>query len=209
MTGSPPVAGSSPRRAAHPPPVNRAAVVLAGGRGSRLGGVDKATLADGAGTLLERALGALTGIPTVVVGPPRPGVRTVREDPPLGGPAAAAVAGLAELPDADEVLLLAVDAVGLPQAVPALLEAASGPDGVVAVDEDGREQWLLGRYRADALHDAAARLGDPSGASLRALLGGLDLAREPMDRALTADVDTLADARAAGLRLPAPTEEDA
>lgn len=182
------------------------AVLLAGGRGSRLGGADKAVLVRAGRTLLDRALAALTDTEVVVVGPPRPGVRTVREDPPLSGPAAAVVAGLAALPDAGEVLLLAVDAVGLAEAVPVLLAAERGPDGTIAVDGDGRDQWLLGVYRGPALRDAAAALGDPAGASLRALLGGLRLHRLPLPPATTADVDTLDDALAAGIEPPVRRE---
>lgn len=175
------------------------AVLLAGGRGARLGGTDKGALVLHGTSLLDRALAALTGIETVVVGPPRPGARTVREDPPRSGPAAAVCAGLAALPEVDEVLLLAVDVPGLPTAVPRLLAAEGDADGVVAVDGDGREQWLLGRYDAAAVRRAAGRLGDPADAPLRALLGGLRLARLPLPPELTADVDTVADAVAAGI----------
>ncbi|MGN6445606.1 molybdenum cofactor guanylyltransferase [Amnibacterium sp.] len=178
------------------------AVLLAGGAGSRLGGVDKAALRLGGEPLLDRALDALRGIETVVVGPPRAGVPTVQEVPPRSGPAAAVVAGLGALPEAQEVLLLAVDLPRLPEALPALLAAPAGPDGVVAVDEDGRVQWLLGRYRAAALHAAARALGDPADRPLKALLGGLALATVRLPPGLEADVDTVADARRAGVVLP-------
>ena len=51
--------------------VPTAAVLLTGGRGSRLGGVDKGALRLGGSTLLVRALDALEGVPTVLVGPRR------------------------------------------------------------------------------------------------------------------------------------------
>jgi molybdopterin-guanine dinucleotide biosynthesis protein A len=180
------------------------AVLLAGGAGSRLGGVDKGALRLGDATLLERALGALAGLEVVVVGPPLalPGVRVVREDPPRSGPAAAVVAGLRALPPVDEVLLLAVDLPRLPDALPLLLAAPAGPDGVVAVDADDRVQWLLGRYRRAALEAAAEALGHPADRPLRALLGGLDVARVHLPPGLEADVDTVADARRAGVVLP-------
>jgi molybdopterin-guanine dinucleotide biosynthesis protein A len=178
------------------------AIVLAGGAGSRLGGVDKAVIRADGETLLDRALAALDGIDVVVVGPPRPGVRTVQEAPPRSGPAAAVVAGLAALPEAREVLLLAVDVPRLPEALPLLLDAAQGAHGVVAVDADGRTQWLLGRYRAAALRVAADRLGDATDRPLRALLAGLDLATVRLPPGLEADVDTVADARRAGVVLP-------
>lgn len=176
--------------------------MLAGGAGSRLGGADKAALLADGRTLLDRALAALGDILTVVVGPPRAGVRTVQEHPPRSGPAAAVVAGLAALPDADEVLLLAVDLPRLPEALPLLLAAPAGPDGVAVVDAVGRTQWLLGRYRAAALRTAAEGLGDPVDRPLRALVGGLDLALLHLPSGLEADVDTVADARRAGVVLP-------
>jgi molybdopterin-guanine dinucleotide biosynthesis protein A len=180
------------------------AVLLAGGSGSRLGGIDKARLRLGGETLLDRALAALSGLEVVVVGPPRAlgGVREVREDPPLSGPASAVVAGLALLPAADEVLLLAVDVPRLPAALPLLLDAEAGPDGAVVVDADGRIQWLLGRYRAESLRSAAVQLGDPTGRPLRALLGNLELAPVRLPPGLELDVDTVADARRAGVDLP-------
>jgi molybdopterin-guanine dinucleotide biosynthesis protein A len=182
--------------------VSVGAVLLAGGAGSRLGGVDKGALRLCGATLLDRALDALGGIDAVVVGPPREGVRTVQEAPPRSGPAAAVVAGLAALPPVDEVLLLAVDLPRLPEALPLLLAAPAGPDGAVVVDAGGRVQWLLGRYRAAAVEEAARALGDPAGRSLRALLGGLDVARVHLPPGLEADVDTVADARRAWVVLP-------
>ena len=181
-----------------------AAILLAGGAGSRLGGVDKAALRVGGTTLLDRALAALIGLEVVVVGPPRdlPGVRVVCEDPPLSGPAAAVVAGLAAVPDVDEVLLLAVDLPRLAEALPLLLASPSGPDGAVVVDAAGRTQWLLGRYRADALRLAVTRLGDPVDRPLRALVGDLDVAAVHLPPGLDLDVDTVADARRAGVVLP-------
>ncbi len=89
------------------------ALVLAGGRGRRLGGVDKASLVVGGETLLGRALSAVTRAERVmVIGPPsaslRPGVRFVSEEPPGGGPVAAIAAGMAYV-DARVVVILACD----------------------------------------------------------------------------------------------------
>jgi molybdopterin-guanine dinucleotide biosynthesis protein A len=78
------------------------AVILAGGRSSRLGGVPKSGLMYDGETLLARALSAAQGQgATVVVGPDPgslpTGVLRCREDPPYSGPAAAIAAGLAAL----------------------------------------------------------------------------------------------------------------
>ena len=74
------------------------AILLAGGRGSRMGGVSKPLLEVGGMTLLDAALRAARDVgadPIIVVGPPddaHAGLTWVREDPPFGGPAAAIMA---------------------------------------------------------------------------------------------------------------------
>ncbi|MDQ4090592.1 MAG: nucleotidyltransferase family protein, partial [Actinomycetota bacterium] len=84
-----------------------AGIVLAGGAGRRMGGVDKAALVVGGVPLLDRVLGAARPVcdRLVVVGPERPtevaGVTFVREDPPGGGPVPGVAAGLAAVPDAE------------------------------------------------------------------------------------------------------------
>lgn len=82
------------------------AIVLAGGGGRRLGGVDKAGIRVGDSTLLARALDAVAGAANrVVVGPARvlpAGVIGAWEDPPGGGPVAAIEAGLAKLAESPQ-----------------------------------------------------------------------------------------------------------
>ena len=78
------------------------AVILAGGRSSRLGGVPKAGLMVDGATLLGWALRAARDARRiVVVGPASgdlpPGVLGCREDPPFSGPAAAIAAGVSAL----------------------------------------------------------------------------------------------------------------
>src|SRR5207253_6166424 len=91
------------------------AVVLAGGEGRRMGGVDKAALVVGGRTLLDRILAAAAGVAgrLVVVGPPRPvglerAVLFVQEDEPGGGPVPAVAAALDATGGASVVLVLAV-----------------------------------------------------------------------------------------------------
>ena len=76
-------------------------VVLAGGRGERLGGADKAALLVDGRTLLERVLDVDLGGRVVVVGdtPVPDGVHRTLEDPPGGGPVAGIAAGLDLLDD--------------------------------------------------------------------------------------------------------------
>lgn len=167
-------------------PLDFDAVILAGGRSSRLGGVAKQGLTYDGDSLLRRSAAAAGGArAAVVVGPdagPIPaGFIRCREDPPFGGPAAAIAAGLAALaaetgPRPPLTLILACDMPKVGEAVAALKEAAlktaafreSGgtgsthpeihPDGVVAVSEDGRRQPLVGFYSTAALQKAAAEL---------------------------------------------------
>ncbi|MET7376023.1 molybdenum cofactor guanylyltransferase [Micromonospora arida] len=101
-----------------------AAVVLAGGAARRMGGLDKPALPVGGRPMRDRVLAAVSdATPRVLVGAADAvpaGVRVVREDPPGGGPVAAAAAGLALLdPDVSMVALLAAD-------LPLLTRAAIG-----------------------------------------------------------------------------------
>ncbi len=169
------------------------AVVLAGGSGRRMGGVDKPGLVVAGRTLLDGVLVAVAGASTVVVvGPPRDlsgEVVQVREDPPGGGPAAALAAGLAHV-TAPAVVVLAADLPFLDAAtVDVLRAAAAGHDGAVLVDADGRDQVLTSCWTTARLRERA--VGDLSGAPLRALLRGLEPVRlaAPDPRAV-ADVDT-------------------
>lgn len=87
-----------------PAPVH-AALIIAGGRGTRLGGVDKPALEIAGRTMRARVVSAARealgpGAPVVVVGESGvdlegSGVLWAREDPPFSGPVAAVAAGLA------------------------------------------------------------------------------------------------------------------
>jgi molybdopterin-guanine dinucleotide biosynthesis protein A len=126
-----------------------AGIVLAGGAGRRMGGLDKALVRVGGVALLDRVLAAARPVcdRLVVVGPARPttvtGVTFVQEAEPGGGPAPAVAAGLAAVPDAEIVLVLAADLPLLePHHLRTLLAAlAAGaraaallPPDVIAVD---------------------------------------------------------------------------
>jgi molybdopterin-guanine dinucleotide biosynthesis protein A len=148
--------------------------------------------------MLYRVLEAVAGAsPRVVVGPARPDlppdVLQVRERPPGGGPVAALAAGLAALNASAGPLdgvdagpldglgagLVAVLAADLPFLTSADIDvlcgvAATGDhDGAVPVDADGRQQWLCGVWRTDALVGRLAELGPPAGQSMRTVVSGL------------------------------------
>lgn len=188
------------------------AIVLAGGRASRLGGVDKPQLVVGAARLLDHAVRAVSWCdPIVVVGPTAPVAADVvwtRETPEFGGPTAAIAAGLA-LIDREEVCIVAADTPRAVDAVALLRGRRTGEvDGVCLADATGRPQWLLGRYRTDALRAAIRTLPDSGrNASIRSLLAGLHLAVVPADD-LVADVDTWDDLERARALIAPPRRPD-
>ncbi|MGN7189057.1 NTP transferase domain-containing protein [Microbacterium enclense] len=178
------------------------AILLAGGRGTRVGGAIKPLFEVNGSTLLASAVGAVRagGAERAVVAAPVLAegldVRWVREDPPFGGPVAAIVAALEEV-DADEVYVVACDLPTVDAAV-ALLSDPLPADTDGACLDDGRPQWLIGRYRTAALRAAASTLPDRGrDASMRALLGRLTVLPVAVDPALTHDVDTWDDLRRA------------
>ena len=172
------------------------ALVLAGGRSTRFGGVDKAMLVVEGVTLLDRVLMA-TGdaVSTVVVGPARTTYRAVTwtvEDPPSGGPVAGIAAGLAH-GTAPVVALLSCDLPWLTKDdVAGLIDGLGNHDGHGLRDTDGREQQLAAAYQRTALTVAIRRIGDPRDKSVRRLLADLDFAWSAPTRAGD-DVDTWAD----------------
>ncbi|WP_198417870.1 molybdenum cofactor guanylyltransferase [Cryobacterium serini] len=206
-------------------------IVLAGGRGSRLGGALKPAVEVAGRTLLSRVLDARpVARHAVVVGPPaaRPaaGERVsdaliwALEDPPFGGPVAGIAAGLTALEaNADWVLVLACDLPWGADAARLLVAAASAletvgeqtigeqTEGLHLTDDTGHAQWLAGIYRAPALRAAVARLGDGvNGASMRELLAGLHLMGLLDESEAGADVDTWEDVKRSTARLAgAPT----
>lgn len=176
------------------------AIVIAGGRGSRLGGVDKPGLRIDGVSLVERAVSSAVAARRVcVVGVERPVSRTVVwaiEEPRGGGPAAALGAGIRALSSeaAPVVLVLASDLARPAEAVSALLAHGipGATHGLVAVDESGRRQPLLALYDTAALAEATA--GELVGVPLRRVLASLTLAQLELSDELCADVDTVEDA---------------
>ncbi|MBX3195863.1 MAG: molybdenum cofactor guanylyltransferase [Microbacteriaceae bacterium] len=196
------------------------AILLAGGRASRMGGVSKPLLDVGGRALLHRAVDAVAGCRPItivadVLDPDLGGVGWAREDPPFSGPAAGVAAALSTWPDAGEptwTFVLACDLTRPDAVVAALRTAASGdqgsaPDGVVLLDEGGHPQWLAGVYRTGALRRAvAATPGGPRDVSMRALLSGLELTGVAAPGAVTRDIDTWEDLETARAHA-APQEE--
>ncbi|ATG54070.1 amidohydrolase [Brachybacterium ginsengisoli] len=188
-----------------------AAVILAGGASSRLGGTDKTRLPIAGASALERVLRAAPVGRRIVVGPSgedgdalaeRHGARFVLEDPPRSGPLAALARGVAEFSegaDGETVLVLGGDMPMLRPETLTRLAARSVERGTVTALEssDGTVQflgaaWPLGRLRA-----ALAAIAHPGGGwadlSLRRLYGQLgegELVTLPPTGAEGADIDT-------------------
>lgn len=184
------------------------AVVLAGGRGTRLGGVSKGDVEVGGRRLVDISVGAALGVGAsrvIVVGSlavAAPAV-VIREDPPFGGPGAGLAAALPNV-TAPWLLLLACDLPRAPELVAQLLSVGgstaprneisrAGADGTVIVDANGRPQWLAGVYRTQAVRDALAVVASQSGVqglAVRRILEPLDLAFVPDEQGASDDIDT-------------------
>lgn len=154
------------------------AVVVAGGKATRMGGVDKPALLVQGRRMLDSALAAVSACRRVtVVGPHRddldPAVGQVQETPAGGGPVAAIAA--APIPRDAPVLTLASD---LPfvtadtlAALLAALHAHPDADAAFAVDADARIQFLLAAWRGAALTASLDRLaGEVANQPMKALL---------------------------------------
>jgi molybdopterin-guanine dinucleotide biosynthesis protein A len=181
------------------------AIVLAGGRSSRMGDVDKVRAVLAGRTLLARACDAVAGARRlVVVGPPGlpdvpDGAVMVQEEPRFSGPAAAIGAGLSVL-GADRAATVVVVAADVPrsaEAVPALLEALAGQpeaDGVVPV-AGGHRQPLVAAYRSDRLAQALADAAPLADLSVSRVVNTMTLFEISLADDVVADIDTPADLR--------------
>jgi molybdopterin-guanine dinucleotide biosynthesis protein A len=144
-----------------------AGVVLAGGAGRRMGGIDKPALHVAGVPLLDRVLGAARPVcdRLVVVGPTRTtgvdGVTFVQEAEPGGGPVPAIKAGVAASPGCDIVVVLAADLPLLSaDHLRRLLLVLDDPavEAAAAAGPKGPNP-LLAAYRLPPLAVRAARLG--------------------------------------------------
>ncbi|MCB0830751.1 MAG: NTP transferase domain-containing protein [Solirubrobacterales bacterium] len=176
--------------------------MLAGGRGSRLGGIEKGEIRLGDRRLIDvvvdAALAAGCERALIAGGIGSSRAVSIREDPPFGGPAAGLAAALPEV-RSDWIMLLACD---LPHAgllchllAGSFRHITAELDGLVALS-DSRIQWLAGIYRRSSIEKAVARQMDLNGASLRSLLGDLKLREVQDPERLAHDIDTPEDLKA-------------
>lgn len=193
------------------------AIIVAGGKSSRLNHTPKAGLSNGSQTLLDRALDAARQAQLrVVVGPetlpvPPDALRT-REDPPYSGPAAAIHAGIEKLADTYAAhdrqpplwcLILGVDTPHISPALEKLLAcAADAPHDTLGYwgVSDEIFQPLVGIYRFAELRETFAE--GSTNASVRSFLKRLNPAVVELDPAHTVDIDTWEQAHELGYSTP-------
>lgn len=188
------------------------ALVVSGGKATRLGGITKTALTVDGVPLIKRALTAVRDVsphcPAVVVGDTEGlddlgHVTHLREDPPFSGPAAAIAAGVEHV-TTEFVVVLAAD---LPRidahTVRALVDAVGEsdcavPDCAVAVDPAGRAQYLTAVWRTRALAEVVSA-AEVAHRPARTLYDRCTWVPVHLEQATTADIDTFADAQRYGV----------
>ncbi|WP_156761279.1 molybdenum cofactor guanylyltransferase [Microbacterium karelineae] len=161
------------------------AIVLTGGRSSRMGGRHKPAIPVGGRTIVDRVIAAVRGADStseiVIAGSAEgvgdttsreDGIRVAREDPPFSGPLAGVAAGLAAVPPARSrtVLILGGDMPHLDAAfLRALTEQAAEGAIAIARDETGRDQFLCAAWPERVLRRRISELDAVADAPLRSL----------------------------------------
>jgi len=185
------------------------AIVLAGGRGVRLGGQElgaKALIPLVGWPLADHVLLAASGASTrIQVGPRRIALGSpvfCTERPSGAGPVAAIAAAL-PLVTRPVVAVLAGDLPFIGGALDQLSQCVTvgSRDVGLLVDTTGRSNYLAAVWRTEALRAAVAAVGPPVGLPVRALYERADIGHVPDFDACSADVDTPDDRSAAEQRI--------
>lgn len=139
------------------------AVILAGGRGSRMGGIDKACAVAGDARLIDHVLSSLTSYPRIVVSSRQPqglpiDVTVVAEDPPFAGPLAAIARGIAEV-TTPYTFLTTVDAPLAAYLLPLLTAAIGDHSAAVIRSRQGFLEPLIALWKSADLAAALATTG--------------------------------------------------
>lgn len=175
------------------------AIVLAGGGGRRMGGVDKGAVLLHGVPLLEHVVSGLsTAHQVLVVGSSLvpAGCVDVREPTPHGGPVSGVAAAIAEV-DSDWVVLAGCDQPFIGEVLATLLDRASRSraDGVVFHPAGGQPQPLGAAYRTESLRQTLQAATSTFGVPLRGVLDQLQLEAITAEPRGLADVDTWQDLR--------------
>lgn len=180
------------------------AIVLTGGRSSRMGGRHKPGIVLDGRSVIDRTVSALwSASPTaqvIIAGSDaglspslRNKVTVVREDPPFSGPVAGVAAALDAIPPTEGiVLLLGGDTPFLSAATLAgiLTAALAGTPVVSCLDSTGHLQYLCAAWQQQVLRAQVERLETPAGVPLRALFAGLSPQLVECDPDELRDIDT-------------------
>jgi molybdopterin-guanine dinucleotide biosynthesis protein A len=176
---------------------NPDSIVVAGGKASRMGGLDKAMLPLGlqGNALLAEVIKSCPG-KVFVVGYPRELIAAgdftwLPDLNPGGGPAAGIWSGLASV-TSEYVFISAADQTLAPETVSALIAAAAGNDGAWALRSDGSGQPLCACVRTDLLRDLLAPTQGINQSPLR-LLSGLSMVGVTVNPDQVVDFDTWQD----------------
>lgn len=185
------------------------ALLVSGGKATRLGGITKTALTVDGVPLIKRALTAVRGVsphcPAVVVGDTHGlddlgHVTHLRENPPFSGPAAAIATGVEHV----TTNLVAVLAADLPlidaHTIRALIDAVGQADCAVAVDPTGRVQYLTAVWRTRALAQVVSA-AEVAHRPAHTLYDRCEWVPVHLEQATTADIDTYADAQRFGMHL--------
>lgn len=171
--------------------------VLAGGRGQRLGGRDKAWVLHHGKTLLQHTLSAFPGGYAERLVSTREddarfekmGLRSVLDQrPDFAGPLAALEA-LCAACTTPWLLTVPVDVQRIPDDLAEALRSAVARDGVVVKDATGL-QPLVGLWRTAALQAAVHDLLDAGESAAHRVVARLDLARMDISPRLLANLNT-------------------
>lgn len=180
--------------------------IVAGGRASRLGGLDKAWLERGGVPQVLRLIGAVVAeVDATIVSANRSLSRyeasglAVVADPPerRGQGPIAALDALARASTTTWLVTLPVDLVDIPSGSVAALRGGRGPDGAYAQDVDGA-QPLVALWRTAALRAALDAVG-PGPVAVHALHARMQTACVRFEGVRFGNLNTPADLAAAGI----------
>lgn len=180
------------------------AVILTGGRSSRMGGRHKPGILVDGRSIIDRTVTALwSASPSaeVVIAGSGAGlsprlqhkVTVVREEPPFAGPVAGVAAAFQTMSPSDgAVLLLGGDTPFLSATTMKSLLTATLAGAPVAscIDSTGYLQYLCAAWQHDVLRVQLEQIGEPAGVPLRALFHGLVPELVDCDPEELRDIDT-------------------
>ncbi|MCT1564297.1 molybdenum cofactor guanylyltransferase [Corynebacterium glucuronolyticum] len=183
------------------------AMVLAGGRATRMGGIDKAcAVADGE-RLIDIVLRSLGPAPRIVVSSRQPeglpaDVQLVAENPPFAGPIAAIARGSEEIAT-PFVFITTVDAPFASRLLPRLARVIGDHSAAVVRSSDGFLEPLIALWRTVDLRVAIAETGT-EGAAKRLYSAAPSFIEVPGDGS-ERDYDTLEELKSFTHHSAAPT----